>query len=82
MEIHRGPDGLILEIDTDDAATPAMVRSPCEQYCSTYDCAVFMGEIEDAYELSRAQLTWLDKFSDSVESAFYKARRKDHRVSH
>lgn len=73
MQIHTGPGGLILEIDTDNDATPAMVRSPCERFCATYDCAVAMGELED-YQLTGAQLCWLDDFDERIEEAMSAAR--------
>lgn len=74
MQTHEGPNGLILELDNEDPATPAMVFSPGRQFASTYDLAVAIGALEDEYELSPAQLTWLDQYADEVEIAFDMAR--------
>lgn len=75
MQTHEGPGGLILEIDDEDTATPAMVLSPARQFSSTYDCAVAMGALEDEYELSPLQLSWLDQYLDEIETASAHARR-------
>ena len=72
-----------LELDTSDAATPAMVylsRGSREVGSSTFDCATGTGTVasydgEDV-ELTQAENAWLAKFEDQVADA-YDAARKD-----
>lgn len=76
-EIHEGPGGVQLVIDTTDDATPAMVqiKDGRELHTATYDCASDQGELGcGSYQLSREQLDWLDQFTDEVGEAYDVAR--------
>lgn len=68
---------LRLVIDTDDAATPAMVYSNGGKFSSTYDCAVDNACVDDAYELDSYELAWLEGYRDQVDAAYTTARH-DH----
>lgn len=63
---------LTLEIDSADAATPAMVYMGV--YSCTYDLAVAVGTVNDVVSLTRNELAWLEGFADKVEEAFQQAR--------
>lgn len=72
-----GPDGLRLDIDTNDDATPALVvvRVGRKEHTATYDCAVGTGELDGgAYILNDAQVAWLDQFAELAEEAYDVAR--------
>lgn len=71
-----GPGGIVLEIDSNEPDTPALVWSNMRRkHSSTYDCACSEGTIDDQIELSQAQLDWLDKYTDIVARAYQRARR-------
>lgn len=66
---------LKLVIDTADSDTPAMVYAKGESLSSSYDCATAEGTVDDEYQLSEAELNWLESYRDSVEAAFSEARK-------
>jgi hypothetical protein len=66
---------LKLVIDTADDATPAMVYAKNEKLSSSYDCATSEGMVDDEYELSKAEIDWLESYRDKVEEAFQIARK-------
>jgi len=65
-----------LRLDDTDEATPAMVCIGVGRHerTSTYDCACAEGVVDDHYELTTAELDWLDKQGDLVAATFDKAR--------
>lgn len=68
---------LKLVIDTSDSDTPAIVYYDGTRLSSTYDCALGTGFVDDEYQLSAAEIDWLEKFRDEVEEAFEIARKDD-----
>ena len=75
-----GPGGVVMQIDTNDADTPAMVwDSIRRRNSSTYDCATSEGMIDDVVELTAQQQTWLEQFQPQVDQAFEIARAGDPR---
>ena len=72
--------GISLVLDTEDAATPAMVYAgPRDKYSSSYDCAIGEGTVGSSqeYELNAGQIAWLESQSDAVEAAYTAARKDD-----
>jgi hypothetical protein len=74
MQKIHGPNGLILEIDPTDAATPAIVE--LRNQTSTYDCAMDTGCVgcDEEIMLSAKQIAWLETKRDRVDQSFAAAR--------
>jgi hypothetical protein len=60
-----------LEINTDDAATPAIVSY--KDRTATYDCAMDEGEI-DGIAMTQREIDGLEKWRDKVDKAYATAR--------
>ena len=77
----RGPNGIKLEIDTNDSDTPAIVSKGATQadggreYSATFNCAIATGEL-DGCELTQRELDWLDTpaMNELVDTAYDVAR--------
>ena len=71
--------GIILELDTQDPDTPAMVWSGDRKCSSTVDCALATGELDGndgPYYLSVAQSQWLEGSANEARiDATFKAAR-------
>jgi hypothetical protein len=65
---------LRLVIDTNDTDTPVMVYAKNQSLSSSYDCATNEGMVDDEYQMSEAELEWLETFRNQVEEAFRIAR--------
>ncbi len=71
-----GPGGIVIEIDSNDPDTPALVWDSIRRTrSSTYDCACSEGSIDDIIDLGHEQLRWLEGFGAQVQKAFEIARR-------
>lgn len=71
-----GPGGIVLEVNSNDPDTPALVwLNMRRKQSSTYECACSEGTIDDQIDLTQKQLDWLDKYSDLVARAYQRARR-------
>lgn len=71
-----GPGGIVIEIDSNDPDTPAMVwDSLRKKRSSTYDCACSEGTIDDEIELTEEQEWWLGSYAPTVAKAYEVARR-------
>lgn len=73
-----GPGGVILDIDTSDYATPALVwESRKRRFSATFDCAIHEGELDCGAgpSLTQEQIDWLDQFHDLVTDAYSEARK-------
>ena len=83
VNLHRiGPGGIVLEINVNDADTPALVwDSLKKRHSATYDCACGTGELDCGAgpQLTDEQMAWLDQFHERVGQAYDIARKDDKR---
>jgi hypothetical protein len=83
--LHQiGPGGIVLQINVNDADTPALVWDSLKhRHSATYYCALDTGELDCGAgpELTQEQIRWLAGFETMVDEATTFARRNDPRYA-